>query len=544
MKGEGRLLVKYYRLSLEDPGSEESNSIANQRKLVEDYVMEKEDLWGMPSLELADDGYTGTNFNRPGIKHFFALLRADKVACLVVKDFSRFTRDYIELGNYAEQIFPSMNVRFISINDGYDSAIVYGDSSLEVPFKGILNELYSRDISMKVKAAKGVMIKEGKLCSGSYPFGYRKAETERKQPDEIPYRIDEEAAEVVKTIFKMALAGKKNIEIARALNEKGCLAPAMMKRKNGDFGYGLQGGEISVWDSSKVLKILRDERYTGTLIVGRYQGLGLGSGKVAEKAEHLWVRRENRIPAIISREDFERVQQTRPIRKRGRYRKEHHLLYRKIRCGCCGHFLYVKFSEGESGNSFFCKQPHLQLKSACFRGYVKEKEVLHLLLTLINLQMGWSEKEKEEVKREIRKEDKKEGKKEENQTVRMYLEKLEYEIAKKKEEKAQDYCAFKHGEMNREDFLERKSVLQRAIEQYERELENIGNMGKDVYHVLENHGGLAEPRKDERGIWSERSKRLEIQELNRAMIEKWVKMIWVYDVDRVKIELNYLSYTI
>lgn len=469
MKRESRLLVKYYRLSLEDPGSEESNSIANQRKLVEDYVTEKGDLWGMPSLELADDGYTGTNFNRPGIKHFFALLREDKVACLVVKDFSRFTRDYIELGDYAEQIFPFMGVRFISINDGYDSAVFHGDSSLEVPFKGILNELYSRDISMKVKAAKGQMMKEGKLCSGSYPFGYRKIEAEKSRPDETPYLVDEEAAEVVKIIFRMALEGKKNIEIARALNEKGCLAPAMTKRKNGDFGYGLQDGEISVWDSSKVLKILRDERYTGTLIVGRYQGLGLGSGKVTEKEEHLWVRRENRIPAIISKEDFEWVQQTRPIRKRGKYKKEHHLLYRKIRCGCCGHFLYVKFSEGESGNSFFCKQPHLQPESKCFRGYVKEKEVLCLLLKLINLQMGWSEKKKEREKRDSRKESTTDDKKDEKQK----------------------------GERQRE-----------------------------------------ERPKDEGGICLERSKKLEIQEPDRAMIEKWVKVIWVYDVDRVKIELN------
>lgn len=538
MKRESRLLVKYYRLSLEDPGSEESNSIVNQRRLVEDYVTEREDLWEMPGLELVDDGYTGTNFNRPGIKRFFTLLRADKVACLVVKDFSRFTRDYIELGNYAEQIFPFMGVRFVSVNDGYDSAVFREDSGLEVPFKGILNELYSRDISMKVKAAKGQLMKEGKLCSGSYPFGYRKEGAERCRQDETPYFVDEEAAEVVRAIFRMALEGKKNIEIARALNEKGCLAPAMTKRKNGGFGYGLQDGEVSIWDSSKVLKILRDERYTGTLIVGRYQGLGLGSGKVAEKAEHLWVRRENRIPVIISRENFERVQQTRPIRKRGSYRKEHHLLYRKIRCGCCGRFLYIKFSEGESGNSFFCKQPHLQPKSACFRGYVKEKEVLHLLLTLINLQMGWSEKQKEGIKRDSRKESKTEDKNDEKQIIGVYLEKLEYEIAKKKEEKAQDYCAFKHGKISREDFLERKAALQRAIEQYEQEWENINKMEKDVCGVLENHGCLAGQREENGSICLERSKRLEIQELDRAMIEKWVKMIWVYDVDRVKIELN------
>lgn len=445
MEKDSRLLVKYYRLSLEDQKMGESNSIVNQRKLVEDYVIKREDLYTMPCLELTDDGYTGTNFNRPGIKQFFSLLKADKVACLVVKDFSRFTREYIELGNYAEQIFPFMGVRFISINDEYDSAVQNMDSSLEIPFKGILNELYSRDISMKVRAAKGQLMKDGKLCSGSYPFGYRKAEMRKNRKDEMPYSVDEEAAEVVKFIFGMALEGKKNIEIARALNEKGCLTPAMAKRKNGDFGYGLPDGKISIWDSSKVLKILRDERYTGTLIAGRYQGMGMGSRTVIEKPRHLWICRENKIPVIISRQDFDRVWQIRPVRKRGMYKREHHLLYRKIRCGCCGHFLYVKFSERENESSFFCKQPHLKSESKCFRGYIKEKEVLNLLLTLINLQAELSVRFSENC-----------------------------EFIPVQSENKREYCL----------------------------------------------------------------KRLEIQDLDRVMIEKWVKAIWVYDVNRVNIELG------
>ena len=156
---------------------------------------------------------------------------------------------------------------------------------------------------MKVKAAKRQMIKEGRLCSGSYPFGYRKTEKE-KNSCEMPYEIDEEAAEVVRLIFKLALEGKKNIEIARELNKRGCLTPGMFKRKNGNFGYGLKDGETSIWDSAKVLTVLRDERYTGTLIVGRYQGMGVGSGRVEQLPEDMWFRKENGMPAIIPRDIF------------------------------------------------------------------------------------------------------------------------------------------------------------------------------------------------------------------------------------------------
>ena len=136
-------------------------------------------------------------------------------------------------------------------------------------------------------------------------------------------------------------------------------------------------GERSVWDSTKVLNILRDERYTGTLIIGRYRGKGVGSGKVEETPEHMWFREEMGMPAIILREDFERVQSLRPRGKRGAYKKEHHILYRKVRCANCGHFLYYKPSEyGVQYHSFFCKQPHLRPDSECFRGYIKEGEIL------------------------------------------------------------------------------------------------------------------------------------------------------------------------
>ena len=515
MKNEDKLLIKYYRISLEDRDKEESDSIVNQRNLIADYIAGHAEFYEMPNMELYDDGYTGTNFNRPGIKKFFELLRRNKVGCLIVKDFSRFTRDYIELGNYAEQIFPFMDVRFIAVNDHYDSAVDNSNANLEIPFKGILNDLYSKDISMKVKAAKWQMTKKGKICSGSHPFGYKKA----KCGGSSPFEIDEEAAAVVQFIFQWAMDGKTNIEIARTLNERGYDTPGVYKRRKGDFGYGLKENEVSVWDSTKVLGILRDERYTGTLIVGRYQSCGIGSGKIKKRPEDLWVRIEGGMPAIVSKEDFAWVQKSRPIEKRGKYKKGHHLLYRKVKCGCCGHYLYFKPSDsGEQYNSFFCKQTHLLTNSTCFRGYIKEKEILDALQSVI--------KQHVKMVAEIKKDAGRKKGELDLQSQQQRLKIMEKEVELKQAVKAQEYMAYRERRLTKEEFLERKNELQKEISEREKEVqtlrERIKQLEASESEFAEAFGSFTT-----------------VECLDREMIERLVDTVWVYDVGRIKIDLKY-----
>lgn len=518
MKSEDRILVKYYRISLEDLKLGESDSIGNQRCLIEEYIKERADLCNMVSVELSDDGYTGTNFNRPGIKQLFEMLKRNRIGCIIVKDFSRFSRDYIELGNYVEQIFPFMEVRFIAINDNYDSLLNNQGNSLEIPFKGILNDLYSKDISMKVKAAKRQMIKNGELCSGSYPFGYQKVEKAKRVSGNMLYQVDEDAAEIVRYIFKLALEGKKNIEIARILNEKKCPTRGIYKRLKGGYGYGLEENQKSVWDSPSVLAVLRDERYKGTLILGRYQSAGVGSGKVVEAPESLWFRKEDAIPAIISAEDFETVQNMHPYKERGKYRKEHHMLYRKVRCGCCGRYLYFKPSEsGKQYNSFFCKQSHLNRESKCFRGYIKEKDILDTLLCLVQRQV--------ELAGEIaRNEKKKTGT--EKIRIERQLKTLEKEIEIRQAAKAQSYMEYKEGGITKEEFLERKGELQKEIVEKEKQVEDLEKVKSEaLVGESEFVEGLREYRK--------------IEKIDRDIIEKLVDTVWVYDVGRVKVDLRY-----
>lgn len=493
-----KFLIKYYRLSLEDKSEGESGSIRNQRSIIETYIRNTQELADKKSREFIDDGYTGTNFRRPGIQQVFELIGKNQVACIIVKDFSRFTRDYIELGNYLEQIFPRMEIRFISVNDRYDSALASSGDRLEVSFKGLLNNLYSHDISAKVKAAKRQLIKQGRPCSGSYPFGYR------KNCGETPcYTIDEPAADIVCLIFRLALQGKKNIEIARFLNEQKLPTPSMYKRQNGGAAHGLGEGQVSIWDSTKVLHILRDERYMGTLIIGRYQSAGVGSGKVIKTPEHMWFCKKGAMPAIVSEEDFLEVQSLRPYRKRNGYKKGRHKLYRKVRCGCCGRYLYFKPSNsGASYNSFFCKQSHLDPESSCFTGYIKEQVIMDGLRILLQKQAevyGYEEmlvRKREDAK---------------SQEQRLSL--LEQKLGILKSGRLREYQNYREQKMTKAGFLEKKELMQKEsscieaeIIRLKDELENE-NVGEEAAEVL----------------------------YKPDIMIQLVDTIWVYDVDRVKV---------
>ena len=194
-----KLIIGYYRLSMEDDSEGESNSIINQRKLVKDYISNIPELVAMPFQEFYDDGYSGSSMERPAIKQVLELARENKVQCIVVKDFSRFARNYIEMGTYLEQIFPFLGVRFISISDRYDSKDYKGKSSdIEVQFKGLIADFYVKDQSVKVKSAVSTRREQGEYCCGSAPYGYRINPENKKE-----LVIVEDEAEVIRRVFEL-----------------------------------------------------------------------------------------------------------------------------------------------------------------------------------------------------------------------------------------------------------------------------------------------------------------------------------------------------
>ena len=256
----------YIRLSQEDGDKEESNSVINQREIITSFVKENSDLKLFDYY--IDDGYSGTNFDRPGFKKLIDDVENNKINCIVVKDLSRFGRNYIEVGNYLEQIFPVSNIRFISINDYIDS---YKEpeslNSIIVPFKNLMNDEYSRDISQKVKYALNTRKRNGEFMGSVVPYGYL-----RSEEDKHKLIVDENLREVIKKIFSLALTGIGTTIIARKLNDENILSPGEYKvqvlKLKGNFR---KKDKQSFWTDSSVASILRNRIYLGEMVQCKYK---------------------------------------------------------------------------------------------------------------------------------------------------------------------------------------------------------------------------------------------------------------------------------
>lgn len=281
----------------------ESGSIANQREIIRNFIMEQ------PDMELydiySDDGYSGSNFLRPEFKRMIADIEAKKVNCVIVKDLSRFGRDYIETGRYLQKIFPGMGVRFIAISDNYDSFFVgNGENSFMLPVKNFINESYCRDISVKVKSGLEVKRRNGELVSPFAVYGYKK-DTEDKQH----LVIDKHAAVNVRNIFRWKIEGMAVSAIADKLNGLGIPSPKEYKRSNGiNFNGGFQSTGKPLWSNVSVKRILTNEVYIGHLLQGKTQRVNYKARKNITVSKEKWICVKNTHEAIISEDDFNIVQ--------------------------------------------------------------------------------------------------------------------------------------------------------------------------------------------------------------------------------------------
>ncbi len=298
------VIALYIRLSLED-SRVESMSIENQKRALHSFVDQMEGIRNIEVLEFIDNGYSGTNFERPAIQKLLGQVQAGEVNCIIVKDFTRFGRNAIEVGYFMERVFPLYGVRFISVNDDFDSGRLHGDTGgLDVAFKYLVAEFYSRDLSVKSKSAKYVKMRRGEYQSKICPYGYRKGPNGRMEPDE-------ETAPVVRLIFEMARDGHSTTQIARALLEKGIQTPGERKAAQGIVKHDVfrSGG---IWQTSTLRNILTDERYTGTYIMGKRAVREVGGNLVRKKEESEWFKIPDHHTPIISKELFQQVQERFP----------------------------------------------------------------------------------------------------------------------------------------------------------------------------------------------------------------------------------------
>lgn len=350
-------IALYMRLSKED-GIGESNSIRMQRQLLLGYVRAH---WkAYDCLEFADDGYSGTNFERPALNRLLQKAGEHQLDCIVVKDFSRFSRDYLELGRYLEQIFPAWQVRFVSVNDGFDSAKLQGNTlSMDTGFRHLLCDLYSKDISQKVKSALSAKKNTGIYVSANCPFGYVKDSKNRHK-----LLIREEEARVVRCIFSLAQKGFGATQIARFCNRKAIKTPMAFQVERGETAR-IPKGDCFFWTNGMVTQILKNPVYTGDMVQGKYQKEAVG-GKNHKKAAEDFLVCQNYHEPIITRELYDSLQQKKKKTTSSKKQKRAflHPLIGKVVCGCCGRNL--RYRDGRD-SYFGCQTRYSTEQEECIR---------------------------------------------------------------------------------------------------------------------------------------------------------------------------------
>ena len=516
-----KLIIGYYRLSMEDDSEGESNSIINQRKLVKDYISHIPELAAMPFQEFYDDGYSGSSMERPAIKQVLELARENKVQCIVVKDFSRFARNYIEMGTYLEQIFPFLGVRFISISDRYDSKDYKGkNSDIEVQFKGLIADFYVKDQSVKVKAAVSTRRGKGEYCCGSAPYGYRINPENKRE-----LVIVEDEAEVIRRVFELTNQRYSKMEICKLFNEEGVLTPLQSMSRRQKSGSKKASSRGLQWTSDMIRKIVDDKTYIGCMVYGKTKIPDPGTGKEVPVPRNQWKVMENHHEPIVSKEVFEKAQSLQ-IRytKKSKFDRETTLLGGYVKCGNCrrsltssspvhGHILYsCAYSKGKED-------------TGCFAGKADNKMLEHIVLAEIKAYLRQNISQ-EQMQQSMRKQH--EESIEAYKTESADCEKCQEQI---KIQNRQNYEKYHEGQMNQNQFMEAKKQLEEERERLQKRVQELEELINGEKEILMKKNVPVE----------QMLKYLGYEKLTREMLEEYVQGIYVYDDGRVEVEWKSLT---
>lgn len=385
--------VGYARLSVaETRDRRDGEALQNQKALLRDFIQGRADLRLVELCE--DNGETGTNFQRAGFERVMELIRAGKANCIVVKDLSRFGRDHIEAGNYLENVFPYIGVRFISIGDSYDSADATTADWLMVALKNLGNQIYSMDISRKSGSVLREKISRGEFIGAYAAYGYIKDPTDRHH-----LIIDPEAAQVVREIYRRKLEGASDISIVRWLNESGILSPCCYRHQKGIL-VDKRFETPRPWTATTIKSILRCQVYTGDLVQGRRRSEFYAGKADCILPKEEWAVVKNTHEPIVSREDFEAVQAIQNgVRERyharlGKYDhlgKSENILRGLVFCGDCGKPMvrYKQVSHGKSVSYYYMCPNYAALldKSGCGYKFLREEVLMDTLTEVISAEI-------------------------------------------------------------------------------------------------------------------------------------------------------------
>lgn len=498
-KNEACRAALYCRLSRDDGDNAESCSIVNQRRLLEDFCAHDPEL--TVSSVYVDDGFTGTNFNRPDFRRMLADIEDGKVDCVIVKDLSRFGRDYIDVGFYLERFFPAKHVRFIAVNDGIDSR--RGPYDMMLPLRNVLNAQYARDTSDKVRKALHARQRRGEFVGAFAPYGYRKDPDNRNR-----LVVDPDAAEVVRYIFGRKAQGETNRGIARLLDQNGTLSPIAYKRSRGvRLNVNQKYRGTCHWSDSAVRRILANEMYLGNMVCNRYPSDQMhGKQRLAPRSE--WIVTEGTHEPIISWELWSKAHESQPanMRKPGANAVHAGSFSGFLRCGDCGRALVRK-----GGNSYLCSSYRAYGEAACSKHAISGAVLEDIVLADVNRavsQVG-------DLEKLTRTEDRKGALKPDGAA-----ERARAALAKLRRQKRSAYEAYRTGRMTREAYMRRK--------------EDWNERERTLAETAER------PKEREETAGTPWVKRLmetgRIEKLDRLVLERTVREIRVFEGRRIEVD--------
>lgn len=463
-----------------------------------------------------DDGYTGTNFNRPAFQKMIIDLKKGEIKTIVVKDLSRLGRDYIGVGDYVEQIFPLMGVRFIAVNNAFDSMkLNNGTPGIEVAVSNLVNNLYSRDIGKKVRAALEVNWKSGKATSVNVPFGYVWNGKGNQR-----WAIDPEAAACVRKVFDLALSGRNTTQIAYAMNELGLPTPGLYsKRKNTIVGgNAIIAPESEIlWNPGIVWRVLRRYEYTGALVMGRRKKLDVNTTAFRTLPEDKWIITENTHEAIVTKDEYYQAQKAirnvAPIQ----YKTEDDFALKgKI---CCGNCLRQLRHEKQYGEMVFCcgHKRSVGKFSHCYSGYYREQAVnsrvaraiktVFTALEVVNQGM----QEKKSITLQC-----------------VDVDDLKKQAEMIRAEQIKLYESYADGILTRNEYLEKKKGLG----------EKLADLQEKIRIEEEEQETADELDEEIRSLTKQASQKTYIGGLTKECVDAFVSMVYLYDDQTMKVEFN------
>ena len=515
----------YLRLSDKEAKDRDSESIENQFALLKDFIKNKPDFRLISTF--TDDGKTGTNFKRSGFEQMMDEVRSGRINCIIVKDLSRFGRNYLEAGHYIEHVFPFLNVRFIAVTDGFDTLTATpAQLSYLIPLKNIMNENYARDISKKERSAKKVLRKKGCFLGAYAMYGYEKTS------DKHVIGVDPEAAVHVKTIFDLCEKGYSDSAIAKYLNERKVLCPARYKYEKG-IVKNAKYANTSGWYPQTIAGILTSRVYIGDMVQGARRSKEIkGKKEVVPKSE--WDIVSGTHEAIISKEQFDRVQEIRMDRHR-QYEKmiqenrrlagkseNSGILKGKVFCGDCKRAMVRKHIKSCKDKYRYVCDMH-EKTGQCSRKFLPEQELFEMLGCLIRRQIEaacqvkeWLHSREQEEARELFRFE---------QTLRETEDKRNRLVQKM----AALYQDWKEGILDQDEYLYMKKRYEEELTGCEGEREEL--MGRKQEYIL--------------AYTSENPALKAVSEipydfvLSRELVDRLIEKIEIYEGNRVRVSFKF-----